>query len=180
MGILNLSDAEGQAEISVAANRGGVYYTGITQELLVCKPDGSTYSITLHDDGGDGDITQGDGIYTGRIDVDKTGLYVLKSRAKNEAASAQEVLRRGYDGTPYESTPTLGDKVYDYFDINSEIELFVVDKPQSTVPDAASGIQQNKEASGGGCNAGTLALGLLLISAVALIAKSMKYSRSHK
>jgi hypothetical protein len=162
-GIFNKAEDGGSAIVEVAASRGGELYTGITQVLTVCKPDGGVYSVLLGDDGDGADIVPGDGIYTGAIDIDMAGLYILKSRATNENGTAEKV------GGPIPvATPAEG-----YFDIKSEMGLTVTDEPE---PSSASNSTAENE-NAGGCDTGIFAAVALFIPISVIILNEKQSTR---
>jgi hypothetical protein len=107
--------------VTAAANQGGACFTGVTQELTVCEPDGGAYSILLRDDGMEEDLAANDGVYSGTIDVDAAGLYILKSRAANENGTAK-ILKGNMPAYPFE----------EYFEVRSETELMVIQRNPKT------------------------------------------------
>ena len=149
MGIFNKAVHGESAVVQTMLSRGEAAYTGITQELAVCKPNGEIYSVRLNDDGDGGDMIPGDGIYAGVIDVDLTGLYVLKNLASNENGTA----------TIVGAIPSGAPAIKDFFEVKSEAELMVVDDTQLSVSNAAAG----QETGGSGCNAGTFAVFIICV-----------------
>jgi uncharacterized protein YegL len=84
--------------VLTAAVDQGARITGVNVVAALTRPNGTTQSIPMHDDGQNGDGVAGDGIYSLILGYDADGTYGVSVSVDNNAGSAS-FARQGYLGS---------------------------------------------------------------------------------
>ena len=106
----------------------GAHITGVDVVAAITRPDGSTQTLPMHDDGFGGDGIAGDGIYSLIVGYDSDGPYGVAVRADNSDAAAS-FARQGYTSSPdvngHEPPPPPVVPVTERFDRQTRVQITV-------------------------------------------------------
>lgn len=153
--------------IYASTSRGGYRYSGIKHEMEVFDPEGDSHTLSMKDDGKDGDSKAGDGVYFGRIKADKTGRYLLRSSASNDGnVKISRLSRMSGEKDDSPTHPGADEFVYSV----SDLEFEVIESAKGDNTSALAEDGQNNQGANSGCDSGTpFALGIALVMAIAAI-----------